>query len=157
MSVFRTREAEDGFVSQIAPMLALKSEQQNLAVRKYVDEEARRFFASLDQDASHAIFIPYERTIADLDFTKVDMQYFYTTMFTYLDRAKDGRLTMPMLWCITLDRETAPFTLQLLANEDTPSGPRSRRYGMIAINGRTVCYLVHFELQEILNIVRQPS
>lgn len=152
------------FESSYVPLISFKNEEQKKAAEDYITREANNFFKILLK-AQEVKPLAYPLLITELDFTKIDMSYFYENIFDDLERKPDGKLEAKIKWGITFDLKCAPIELIYVSSESRGFGHKNaekngkgspqRRYGTIDINGKPVFYYIYFTLQEILDVIKQ--
>lgn len=175
--VFGTFDGNVTAASRYIPVISFHSQEQKEIAESYLLREADDFFVNILKINSQIQCIPYVETISWQDFSKIEIEYFYKTLFFDLcERDSSGKLINKVKWGVTFDAEIAPIqTAYLLAgNEeaklsysDSHRGrpslryhpqnrfPLYRRYGVITLNGEAVFYYLYFTLQEILDAIKQ--
>jgi hypothetical protein len=166
--------------SRYIPLISFHSQEQKEMAEVYIQREANDFFENILQINPPPQCIPYSKTINWQDFNKVDIEYFYETLFFDLcKRDPIGKLISNLKWGVTFDAEIAPITTAYmnplssrneeskLSYSDSHRGRQSlryhpqnhfplyRRYGVITLNGEAVFYYLYFTMQEILDAIKQ--
>lgn len=166
--------------SSYIPLISFSSQEQKESAELYILSEADDLFRNILMINVTVEPIPYSKTISFQDFTKVDMEYFYTTLFFDLcDRDSNGKLIKKLKWSVVFDEESTPIQVAYLSpsffgdREEArlvysdrregrpyltyrPNNPYLpyRKYGFISLNGEPIFYYLYFTLQEILDAIK---
>ncbi len=166
--------------SSYIPLISFHSQEQKEIAEVYIQREADDFFGNILNIDPLPQCIPYSKTINWQDFNKVEIEYFYKTLFFDLcNRDSSGKLISNLKWGVTFDAEIAPITtayMNPLSSRDEEAKlsyldirknrpslhyqtqnrfPLYRRYGVITLNGEAVFYYLYFTMQEILDAIKQ--
>jgi len=140
-------ESSEIFSSHI-PFISFPTDKQRDSAELYISNEANFFFSDTLKINEPIEMIPYSRTINWQDFNKVNIDYFYNTLFFDLgERDSSKKLIKKLKWGVTFDEELAPI-------QGNRSDNLYRKYGFISINRKPIFYYLHFTLQEILDALK---
>lgn len=88
--------------------------------------------------------ITENRKISDVDFKTVDFSYFYDVIFYDIAKNKEGKIEIPVKYCITLDKQNCSKTCEktgILYNE-------------ILLYNQPVFYFIYVDIVEIFKFLR---
>lgn len=97
--------------------------------------------------------------ISDVDFKKVDFSYFYDVVFYDIAKNKEGKIEIPIKYCITLDKINCPqeiITDWYMYNE-VPVKPIYTFYDEIFLYNQPVFYFIYVDIEEIFKFLRANS
>jgi len=162
LKIIQLQSEDLNFYSNYVPLISFKYKYQKQAIEEYILEEVKDFFFKievvLDINRSQ---LPYQKTITEKDFKKVDISYFYKNLFYDLGERETGNKLKPQIkWCITFDEKCATGQLgyvnpSIKGYGKASSIKKERHYGTIDINGSPVFYYIYFTLQEILDVIKK--
>ena len=166
LDVFGVRSEILVFQSDYVPLISFQNKDQKDAAEKYIFAEVKEFFEKLEIDIDiNETQLAYPKLITAEDFIKVEIEYFYETLFHDLERTPKGKLEVKIKWGITFDEKCVPLQIGYLSPKYTGHHPElkfedfqgrpHRRYGTIDINGTPVFYYIYFTLQEILDVIKK--
>ena len=180
ISIFDVYKGDEALVSSYIPFVSFSSQMHKDIAEAYVLNEADDFFKNILKLNIPVQPIPYIKTIGFHDFRKVNIDYFYNTLFSDIcERDNSRKLINKVKWGITFDEEVTPIQVahlkpsfsvnqqesrldfldrrkgrhQITYHPDNPF-PLYRKYNYISLNGEPVFYYLHFTLQEILDIIK---
>lgn len=82
--------------------------------------------------------------ISDVDFKKVDFSYFYDVIFYDIAKNKEGKIEIPVKYCITLDKLNCSKNCE-------KSG---MLYDEILLYNQPVFYFIYVDIEEIFSFLR---
>ena len=78
---------------------------------------------------------------------KFKIDYFYDTIIGHLEKDKNGVLNHQINYAITFDKKLAPFKINIDNKECS--------YGEIRLGGKAIFYYIYFDLQEIIDFLKE--
>ncbi len=87
--------------SQFVTYLSVKD--SSTVNQKLIEPKVKKFFAA--KNITEQKPIDADKAISDLDFKTVDFSYFYDAIFYDIAKNKEGKIEIPVKYCITLDKE----------------------------------------------------
>lgn len=179
-NIFSLYGDNEAVYSSYIPFISFSSQEQKNVAESYILREADVFFKDILRLEVSVESISYFKTIAWKDFNKVDMEYFYNTLFFDLqERDFNGKLINKLKWSVTFDEEITSIQVAYLSPSfsgereearlsyfDRREGrpyfsyrphnpfPLYRKYGFISLNGEPVFYYLYFTLQEVLDAIK---
>lgn len=168
--------------SKYVPYISFEDSEKKNA-EEYILKEVSDFFSKFLNkqigDISQAR-IPTSSLITNDDFKRIDVKYFYETLFDDLgERDEQNKLIPKIKWGAVFDQRCTPISIgevsenykgdyptfetvsnielfkQFSNNQKQRCGTIfDRKYGTIDINGTPIFYYIYFTLQEILNAIR---
>ena len=162
------------------PFVSFSNQIHKDIAEAYIFKEAEDFFKNILKIHIPVQPIPYLKTISFKVFNKVEIEYFYNTLFFDLcERDSNGKLINKVKWGITFDEEITPIQVAHLKPSFSVSQQESRldfldrrkgrhqityhpdnlfplyrKHNYISLNGKPVFYYLHFTLQEILDVIK---
>ncbi|MFI3220681.1 MAG: hypothetical protein QX189_16420 [Methylococcales bacterium] len=83
--------------------------------------------------------------ISDVDFKKVEFSYFYDVIFYDIAKNKQGKIEIPVKYCITLDETNCSKTCEIT----------KIRYDEILLYNQPVFYFIYIDIKEIFACLRR--
>jgi len=83
--------------------------------------------------------------ISDVDFKKVEFSYFYDVIFYDIVKNKEGKIEIPVKYCITLDEKNCSKTCE----------KTGMLYDEILLYNQPVFYFIYIDIKEIFDFLRK--
>jgi hypothetical protein len=83
--------------------------------------------------------------ISDVDFKKVEFSYFYDVIFYDIVKNKQGKIEIPVKYCITLDETNCSKTCETT----------KIRYDEIVLYDQPVFYFIYIDIKEVFMYLRK--
>ncbi len=83
--------------------------------------------------------------ISDVDFKKVEFSYFYDVIFYDIVKNKEGKIEIPVKYCITLDKQNCSKTCE----------KTGMLYDEILLYNQPVFYFIYIDIKEIFDFLRK--
>lgn len=138
--------------SRLAPVVEFAKKEHYSRVNSYVKSEVRAVIRTLGEDYKDFTPIEHSNRIILEDFTSVRMKYIYSKITDNIERNSSGKLSIEKKWVAVFDEESTPFRCEI--EDGISADSRNRRYGYISANGSPICYLILFEMTELIDAVR---
>lgn len=115
-----------------------------IKINQYIHTQVIAFFGLIGIDFSNTEYVEIPNVITEVEFqntvTELAKSYFYQVLFTKVEKNKQEEITDTIKFCITFDRDLAPYT------------KGNHKYGIIKIANRPVLYYLYIDLQDLIRV-----
>ncbi len=108
-----------------------------------IEPHVERFFSERNIENYKEISVNSE--ISDLDFKSEKIIFFYKNIFDEIKKDKEGKINLPVRYCITLDKNNCSKQCEIT----------KIRYDEITLNIKPVFYFIYLSIDEIFPFLRE--
>jgi hypothetical protein len=119
------------------------SVKDNSKINDKLTSEVAEFFQ--EKNITQYKSIAENSEISDVDFKKVEFSYFYDVIFYDVVKNKEGKIEIPVKYCITLDETNCSKTCETT----------KIRYDEILLYNQPVFYFIYIDIKEIFACLRK--
>jgi hypothetical protein len=124
--------------------------------QELIEPRVKNFFDAKNISAYKPI--DSDKAISDLDFKTVDFSYFYDVIFYDIAKNKEGKIEIPVKYCITLDKKNCPqeiITDWYMVLNEVPVEPIYTLYDEIFLYNQPVFYFIYVDIKDIFYFLRK--
>ncbi len=133
--------------------------------QELIEPKVKKFFDA--KNISGQKPIDADKAISDLDFKTVDFSYFYDVIFYDIAKNKDGKIEIPVKYCITLDQTNCEKSFCLKHKAECKQTEENNKpgwyvceantiwYDEIILYNQSVFYFIYFDIEEIFEFLRE--
>ncbi len=137
--ISENRKAQSQFVTYLSVKDSSKINQE------LIEPKIKKFFAAKNITGQKSI--DADKGISDLDFKTVDFSYFYDVIFYDIAKNKEGKIEIPVKYCITIDKQNCSKTCE----------KTGMLYDEILLYNQPVFYFIYVDIVEIFSFLRANS